>query len=496
MIQMDDSAFDDAFNDKYFSTDTCNMIHLDATSEAEVPPDTVLYAASAKIVDTVRADHERLGHIPLLQLKKMIQENMVSPSGSSNKAQLLSTFLQIKAAISKGFFCSTCAIVKNTRRTPAARVYPKATVYGGIISTDISGPYAQIGPTQNDMAPWFHDSATKYAWLYHYQTGREKAIDHLQSLVQLEFSSDTKLTAYHADGGKNLISKDTRDFLTANGTTFTWSPAYKQAMNGSAERLIGIVDTYTACLLHESGRPLIFREWAQSYARILYNIRPTATVYGFMSPYEAKYRKRFDYRLLRKFGCNGYIHMGYELEKGEKDLSPKSQLGIYIGITYPVFQGWLFYMPDSNRIGRIYVGIDVTWNENIPLNESSYFEPLESILNVITPLKSKQIIDFEYLVGLSHINHSILYEVTRIGKSQGFIVAWRKPVFSTGVYGREEAPIHVRDIEALMATHYDHLANFDLQPETIDVPPPDTDSGIRKSKRIKQSKLDNPPASY
>ena len=176
-------------------------------------------------------------------------------------------------------------------------------------------------------------------------------------------------------------------------------------MNGSAERLIGIVDTYTACLLHESGRPLIFREWAQSYARVLYNIRPTATVHGFMSPYEARYRKRFDYKLLRKFGCNGYIHMGYELSKGEKDLSPKSQLGIYIGITYPVFQGWLFYMPDSNRIGRIYVGIDVTWNEVIPLNESTYFEPLESILNVLTPTKPKQVTDFEYLIGLHHIDN-------------------------------------------------------------------------------------------
>ena len=300
------------------------------------------------------------------------------------------------------------------------------------------------------------------------------------------------MIAYHAEKKKNLISQDTRDFLTDNGTTFIWSPAYKQSMNGSAERLIGIVDTYTACLLHESGRPLIFREWAQSYARVLYNIRPTATVYGFMSPYEAKYRKRFDYRLLKKFGCNGYIHMGYEVEKGEKDLSPKSQLGIYIGITYPIFQGWLFYMPDSNRIDRIYVGIDVTWNENIPFNESTYFQPLEDLLNVLTPPKSRQITDFEYLLGLSHIDHDIQYEVTRIGKSQGFKVALRKPVFSAGQYGREEeAPIYVRDIEALMTTHYDHLANFDLQPEIIDVPPPDTDSGIRKSKRIKQSKLDN-----
>ena len=211
-----------------------------------------------------------------------------------------------------------------------------------------------------------------------------------------------------------------------------------------------------------------------------------------MSPFEAKYRKRFDYKLLRKFGCNGYIHMGYELEKGEKDLSPKSQLGIYIGITYPVFQGWLFYMPDSSRIGRVYVGIDVAWNEVIPLNESTYFQPLESILNVLTPTIPKQVTDFEYLIGLSHIDNDIHYEVTRVGKSQGFIVAWRKPIFSTNQYGREEeAPIHVRDIEALMASHYSHLANYDLQPETPEVPPPHPDSDIRRSKRIRESKPSN-----
>ena len=65
--------------------------------------------------------------------------------------------------------------------------------------------------------------------------------------------------------------------------------------------------------------------------------------------------------------------MGYEYAKGEKDLLPKSQLGIYIGITYPVFQGWLFYMPDSAHVGRIYEGIDATWNENIPIANSSYY---------------------------------------------------------------------------------------------------------------------------
>ena len=95
-------------------------------------------------------------------------------------------------------------------------------------------------------------------------------------------------------------------------------------------------------------------------------------------------------------------------------------------------------------------------------------------------------------MGLSYIDSNILYEVTRIGKSQGFIVAWSKPVFSANHYGREEeAPIHVRDIEALMATHYAHLANFDLQHETTDAPPPDMNSDTRRSKSIKQSRLEN-----
>ena len=154
-------------------------------------------------------------------------------------------------------------------------------------------------------------------------------------------------------------------------------------------------------------------------------------------------------------------------------------------------------MPDSNRIDRIYVGIDVTWNENIPIGDSNYFQPLEAILNVLTPLKSKQLTDFEYLIGLCHIDNNIQYEVTRLGKSQGFIVAWRKPVFSARHYGREEeAPIHVRDIEALMATHYDHLANFDLQPE---LPTYHHLIQIRVYERVNASSNRNsitPPASY
>ena len=59
-------------------------------------------------------------------------------------------------------------------------------------------------------------------------------------------------------------------------------------------------------------------------------------------------------------------------------------------------------MPDSAHIGRIYVGIDATWNENIPVNESSYFQPLEDLFKVTQPSKVRQISDFEYLVGLNY----------------------------------------------------------------------------------------------
>jgi hypothetical protein len=42
-----------------------------------------------------------------------------------------------------------------------------------------------------------------------------------------------------------------------------------------------------------------------------------------------------------------------------------------------------------------------------------------------------------------------------------------------------------------MATTYAHLANYDLQPQIPDAPPPDSDPNIRRSKRIRQSKLSN-----
>ena len=86
MIEIEDTDFNKALTDPYFTLDTCHMIHFDVTSKAEVTDDTVLYAASAKIVDTVKADHEHLGHIPLLQLKKMIQDNLILPHGSSENA--------------------------------------------------------------------------------------------------------------------------------------------------------------------------------------------------------------------------------------------------------------------------------------------------------------------------------------------------------------------------------------------------------------------------
>ena len=68
----------------------------------------------------------------------------------------------------------------------------------------------------------------------------------------------------------------------------------QQSMNGSAERLIGIIDTTAACLIYESGRPHMCREWTQTFATVLYSIRRTATVYGFIEPLRGQIPTRFD----------------------------------------------------------------------------------------------------------------------------------------------------------------------------------------------------------
>lgn len=163
------------------------------------------------------------------------------------------------------------------------------------------------------MSHWYHDHAIKYAWLFHYQTGTELAIDHLQSLVQTEFSGDIKLMVYHADGDKNLISKDTRDFLTASGTWYTGSSAVYEWICWEAYRyhrhycsLSNIwvrspsyvqrmdTDLCHSALQHSSYSHSLWLHWALTRAN-------TDTI---------------RYRLLKKFGCNTF--KGNEYARGEK----------------------------------------------------------------------------------------------------------------------------------------------------------------------------------
>ena len=80
------------------------------------------------------------------------------------------------------------------------------------------------------------DHAIKYNWVY---LMRERS----EAFLCIKFFAEVKLRVhgclikhYHADGGKELISKSEITPLRNLGTTFTWSPAVTAELNGVSER--------------------------------------------------------------------------------------------------------------------------------------------------------------------------------------------------------------------------------------------------------------------
>ena len=56
-------------------------------------------------------------------------------------------------------------------------------------------------------------------------------------------------------------------------------------------------------MLNDSGLPAIFWVYAAEYATLIYNYLPTETVFGYMSPVQARYGLVPDVSRLRRFGC-------------------------------------------------------------------------------------------------------------------------------------------------------------------------------------------------
>ena len=222
------------------------------------------------------------------------------------------------------------------------------------------------------------------------------------------------------------------------------------------------------CMLLRSSLPVAFWWYAVLTASYLLNRTPTATVLGYMTPFECITREPLNLKFLRIWGCKCYSLK--PLAERQKDLDDKAYSGFLVGYAEQN-TGYLIFVPDLNKT---ITSVHVVFNEIIPDPTAEYFSELEK-LTIEVASESKDPSEYDFLVGLNHLDDEdgLMYMTTRVVVSRGFIVAYRRLLnTTTGARPREEkVPIHIADVVRMTAA-LDSPPLIDSGPST----PPPTDT--------------------
>ena len=82
--------------------------------------------------------------------------------------------------------------------------------------------------------------------------------------------------------------------------------------------------------------------------------------------------------------------------------------------------GHQIYIPDLNAI---IVAVNAQFDESIPERSQEYFDEIDN-LQIDTSETAESVNDYQYLVGLRHLDGHLRYVTTRVIERRGVIVAY------------------------------------------------------------------------
>ena len=339
--------------------------------------------------------------------------------------------------------CPDCAATKSSR---ASHKRSKSDYSDGsrdsTVSTDIFGPLTTPCCAEYDGCKYIQTflqigSRTPTSG---FMKQKSEALDNLKNYVAREF-----VEHYHSDGGAELISAATYEFLSDNNITFSHTNAYTPEQNGHVERIQGTLDGMSNASLHHAnlGEEWKCHAWAcaiQTFERL-----PTATDRGYMSPFEYKHGRKPDLDELRTFGCRAWVHIPQEQRRKGEIVNALEGMFVGYGDVQP---GWKVYVFKTKQI---VTSSDVIFDElTFPGSQALATSLLP---DVETDAKNPE--DFQYLVGKNYFDpdEKTWFKTTGIRILNDYIVADRTRITGKKLRkgkARSEAPIFVRDVEKML----------------------------------------------
>jgi len=169
----------------------------------------------------------------------------------------------------------------------------------------------------------------------------------IQFIKWLERTTGRKCRRVYCDNAPEYVGPncDLVKELLAMGIEILPSVRYTPEMNSTVERAHHLIQSNAEAVRLEAELPERFWEEATRFVTIVSNacVKKGRT----KSPFEEVYGRKFDFSLIRIFGCHAYVHIPKELR--ERKIGPRSIACIYLGPSTS-FRAYRLYNVETGEI--------------------------------------------------------------------------------------------------------------------------------------------------
>lgn len=222
--------------------------------------------------------------------------------------------------------CECCLKGKLARRPFPQITERKSLQPLDLIHTDLCGPMDNPTPSGNKYIMTMIDDCTRYCVVYLLRSKSEAANKIKEYVRWVENLFNRKPRAIRSDGGGEYVGTDLLNFYKAEGIHYQFTTPYTPQQNGVAERKNRALQEMANCLLLDAGLPKRYWGEAVMTAVHLQNRLPTRAVQR--TPYELWTGQKPDFKQLRVFGCEAYVHIP---DVKRKKFEPKAEKLIFVG---------------------------------------------------------------------------------------------------------------------------------------------------------------------
>ncbi|KAE9016218.1 hypothetical protein PF011_g7249 [Phytophthora fragariae] len=254
--------------------------------------------------------HERLGHLNVSAIKRMMDKGAVS--GMDIPAHWFK----------KKFVCLNCLSAKKKRMSykTSAR-HKRTTVNYERLMSDICdmGKYLP-GLTGNRYVQLIQDEGSRYKWCFHLKSKDDADGNTLRLMSEL-IAQGHRIKTFSSDRGGEFLNTELKTFLALHGIRLVPTHPYTPEENALVEKLNGVLVNKMRAAMHAANLPDQLWPEVLQYIVGIDNMSATRALNG-RTPSEKLLGQKPDLHRIRICGSVGFIHV--PKEKRRTKLSPKS----------------------------------------------------------------------------------------------------------------------------------------------------------------------------